>query len=203
MSSVRSLTVLSHYSSFLAKRHPGQSSSQFSGLLMSRFSFSVIVNVSLTSYKKIDLTMLLLKLLSVRFSQIKRSVAKIRFVGRVEFLYYCSRNHLWRRSCDGRVVMALDLKSNGVSPRRFESCSQRLYFFRTFLRNKKHCIGLCWLQKRDKRKTRPWGKKIKNTTSFKISFPVSKSHWVLFHQSDSVLCDQSMSINISCLWWPV
>ena len=30
--------------------------------------------------------------------------------------------------CDGRVVKALDLKSNGVSPRRFESCSQRKYF---------------------------------------------------------------------------
>ena len=28
-------------------------------------------------------------------------------------------------SCDGRVVKALDSKSNGVSPRRFESCSQR------------------------------------------------------------------------------
>ena len=28
-------------------------------------------------------------------------------------------------SCDGRVVKALDLKSNGVFPRRFESCSQR------------------------------------------------------------------------------
>ena len=35
-------------------------------------------------------------------------------------------------SCDGRVVKALDLKSNGVSPRRFESCSQRQYFA-TFL----------------------------------------------------------------------
>ena len=31
-------------------------------------------------------------------------------------------------SCDGRVVKALDLKSNGVSPRRFESCSQRKIF---------------------------------------------------------------------------
>lgn len=27
--------------------------------------------------------------------------------------------------CDGRVVKALDLKSNGVSLRRFKSCSQR------------------------------------------------------------------------------
>ena len=32
-------------------------------------------------------------------------------------------------SCDGRVVKALDLKSNGVSPRRFESCLQRLFIF--------------------------------------------------------------------------
>ena len=31
-------------------------------------------------------------------------------------------------SCDGRVVKALDLKSNGVSPRRFEPCLQRLFF---------------------------------------------------------------------------
>ena len=29
-------------------------------------------------------------------------------------------------SCDGRVVKALDLKSNTVSVRRFESCSQRM-----------------------------------------------------------------------------
>ena len=27
--------------------------------------------------------------------------------------------------CDGRVVKALDLKSNGIFPRRFEPCSQR------------------------------------------------------------------------------
>ena len=32
-------------------------------------------------------------------------------------------------SCDGRVVKALDLKSNGVSPRRFEPCSQRYFYF--------------------------------------------------------------------------
>ena len=86
--------------------------------------------------------MLLLKLLSVRFSQIKSSVAKIRFVGRVEFLHKGSRNHSLK---DGRVVKALDLKSNGVSPRRFESCSQRPYFFfLTFLNNKKHRTRLCW-----------------------------------------------------------
>src|SRR4029434_2910055 len=29
-------------------------------------------------------------------------------------------------SCDGREVKALDLKSNGVSPRRFDPCSQRI-----------------------------------------------------------------------------
>ena len=28
-------------------------------------------------------------------------------------------------SCDGRVVKAFDLKSNGIFPRRFESYSQR------------------------------------------------------------------------------
>ena len=31
-------------------------------------------------------------------------------------------------SCDGRVVKALDLKSNGIFPRRFEPCSQRNHF---------------------------------------------------------------------------
>ena len=30
--------------------------------------------------------------------------------------------------CDGRVVKALDLKSNGIFPRRFELCSQRILF---------------------------------------------------------------------------
>lgn len=39
----------------------------------------------------------------------------------------------FRGSCDGRVVKALDLKSNGVSPRRFEPCSQRYFFFSCFL----------------------------------------------------------------------
>ena len=29
--------------------------------------------------------------------------------------------------CDGRVVKALDLKSNGIFPRRFKSCSQRTF----------------------------------------------------------------------------
>ena len=32
-----------------------------------------------------------------------------------------------KKGCDGREVKALDSKSNGVSPRRFESCSQRKY----------------------------------------------------------------------------
>ena len=31
-------------------------------------------------------------------------------------------------SCDGRVVKALDSKSNGIFPRRFEPCSQRTIF---------------------------------------------------------------------------
>ena len=41
-------------------------------------------------------------------------------------------------SCDGRVVKALDLKSNTVSVRRFESCSQRMisYFFFFFYDSK-------------------------------------------------------------------
>ena len=32
-------------------------------------------------------------------------------------------------SCDNRVVTALDLKSKGVFPRRFESCSQRIFLW--------------------------------------------------------------------------
>ena len=36
-------------------------------------------------------------------------------------------------SCGGRVVKAMDLKSIGVSPHRFESCPQRLSFFFFFL----------------------------------------------------------------------
>ena len=34
---------------------------------------------------------------------------------------------LWYVSCDGRVVKALDLKSNGIFPRRFEPYSQRCF----------------------------------------------------------------------------
>ena len=34
-----------------------------------------------------------------------------------------------RTSCDGRVVKALDLKSNGIFPRRFEPYSQRIVTF--------------------------------------------------------------------------
>ena len=34
------------------------------------------------------------------------------------------------QSCDGRVVKARDQKSLGVSPRRFESCSQRFFFWK-------------------------------------------------------------------------
>ncbi len=38
----------------------------------------------------------------------------------------------YNNSCGGRVVKAMDLKSIGVSPRRFESCSQRLFFINSF-----------------------------------------------------------------------
>ena len=37
-------------------------------------------------------------------------------------------NHSSLESSRGRVVKALDLKSNGVSPRRFESCRLRITF---------------------------------------------------------------------------
>ena len=98
---------------------------------------------------------------------------------------------VFQSCCDGRVVKALDLKSNGVSPRRFDSCSQRLYFL-NFLHNRKPCIGLRWHQKQDKRQTRPWGKKIKKTTSLK-KYPFQfQSPTALFYlpaiESDFVPC---------------
>ena len=45
----------------------------------------------------------------------------------------CAQNPSWIYlskfpCCDGRVVKALDLKSNGIFPRRFEPCSQRNMF---------------------------------------------------------------------------
>ena len=42
--------------------------------------------------------------------------------------------------CDGRVVKALDLKSNGVSPRRFKSCSQRWSSASSVI-----SLFLCWI----------------------------------------------------------
>ena len=46
-----------------------------------------------------------------------------------------------KTSCDGRVVKALDLKSNGVSPRRFEPCSQRwLTLVLLLVRSGKYCM---------------------------------------------------------------
>ena len=38
------------------------------------------------------------------------------------------KSFIFCNSCDGGVVKALDSKSNGVSPRRFESCRLRDYF---------------------------------------------------------------------------
>ena len=45
--------------------------------------------------------------------------------------------------CDGRVVKALDLKFNGVSPRRFEPCSQRWSFALSMLAL--ITLFLCWI----------------------------------------------------------
>ena len=48
------------------------------------------------------------------------------------YVGYCMpivRLELQVYSCGGRVVKAMDLKSIGVSPRRFESCPQRFLFF--------------------------------------------------------------------------
>ena len=41
--------------------------------------------------------------------------------------YYAVSRTRFPTCCDGRVVKALDLKSNGVSPHRFEPCSQRIF----------------------------------------------------------------------------
>ena len=113
---------------------------------MSRFSVSVIVNVSLTSVQKdwFDDVAVKTPLSSVpeKKAVLLRSgslAAWNSFIAVLEIT-------LWRRSCDGRVVKALDLKPYGVSPHRFGSCSQRPYFFWTFLRNKKHCIGVCGIR---------------------------------------------------------
>ena len=43
-------------------------------------------------------------------------------------------------SSRGRVVKALDLKSNGVSPRRFESCRLRIILNRQLIANKREII---------------------------------------------------------------
>ena len=40
--------------------------------------------------------------------------------------------------CDGRVVKALDLKSNGIFPRRFEPCSQRIVLLEPSKKSKVH-----------------------------------------------------------------
>ena len=40
--------------------------------------------------------------------------------------------YVFCNSCGGRVVKAMDLKSIGVYPRRFESCPQRIFFLLTF-----------------------------------------------------------------------
>ena len=44
---------------------------------------------------------------------------------RVEIATIINNISWWRLGCDGRVVKALDSKSNGIFPRRFEPCSQR------------------------------------------------------------------------------
>ena len=57
--------------------------------------------------------------------------------------------NLNNRSSRGRVVKALDLKSNGVSPRRFESCRLRQSFFNMLIsptfplywKPKKRCVS--------------------------------------------------------------
>ena len=49
--------------------------------------------------------------------------------------------------CDGRVVKALDLKSNGVSPRRFEPCLQRLLSILTlcaYILGRQIRVNLSW-----------------------------------------------------------
>ena len=50
---------------------------------------------------------------------------KVNKGGRLCLLYF-GKFHISVHCCDGRVVKALDSKSNGIFPRRFEPCSQRL-----------------------------------------------------------------------------
>ena len=44
------------------------------------------------------------------------------------------------RTCDGRVVKALDLKSSGIYPRRFESCSRQIFWVVLVTRNRQRVI---------------------------------------------------------------
>ena len=51
----------------------------------------------------------------------------------LEISQLCIHTNVYYDKCSrGRVVKALDLKSNGVSPRRFESCRLRTVFFSHF-----------------------------------------------------------------------
>ena len=59
------------------------------------------------------------------FGQVCLLAAPFTFCGQVNLVHTCIVDIC---GCSGRVVKALDSKSNGRSPRRFESCLQRAYF---------------------------------------------------------------------------
>ena len=56
-----------------------------------------------------------------------------------------------RRTCDGRVVKALDLKSSGIYPRRFESCSRRTFWVVLVTRNSQQTFWVVLVTKNRQR----------------------------------------------------
>ena len=77
-----------------------------------------------------------------------KRISRTEIVTRPAGLYFGPSVRFWGLEIDkctssrGRVVKALDLKSNGVSPRRFEPCSQRTIFAFYAIRGKdKSCFS--------------------------------------------------------------
>src|SRR4029434_3177711 len=86
-------------------------------------------------------------------------------------------------SCDGREVKALDLKSNGVSPRRFDPCSQRSFALYTLLQTL-HSLDASLV--RLERKTR-------GTTDNKMDSYGQLVPYLCAFQAASLLC-----VSLSC-----
>ena len=148
-------------------------------------------------YKKTDLTMLLLKLLSVRFSKkgmllISGSLAKWNSLTTVLAITF------WRRRCDGRVVLkTLDSKSNGVSPRRFESCSRRIYlsfiFFELFSVTRNIALDFAGVRNGTKGKRGLGARKSKRLHHSKYAFQFQSP--AAFYSSKVILYHVTVSVN--------